>query len=201
MLTNQEKIEIKVRALELAENLNEAKAIYAFLVDGLDDDPLRLDTPSPEVSVTDWLKMYAKGEVGIEDLLNQPAEIDWHRPQLVTNGLGLIIKTNGEVNDRFFSGIVLEVGTSRHRAGAFGNDWLKSVFKYHGEILEKPKITGLNFTEAMQAVFSGKKVRRSHWSNEEYYLVMAGLYVRNNYDKKRKFLLEDFLATDWEIIE
>ena len=187
MLTNQEKIEIKVRALKLAEDLEEAKAIYAFLVDGLDDDPLKLGSKSPVHP-------------------GKTEEIDWSRPQLVKSiATGRVVQTFGHQTESRFFGADIDSRKQLY--------WRKDKFVYHGEIpdqktsaVKEPKTTGLNFLEAMQCLKNGLLVNRAikipkpYPLNFPYKLYGDRVGVSNTSMYTASFNINDFLATDWEIV-
>jgi hypothetical protein len=66
------------------------------------------------------------------------------------------------------------------------------------------KTTGLNFIEAVQAAKSGQKVRRAELWDDAYICVDSTLgevmRCRGDYTKPLCPLVDDFLATNWEIV-
>jgi len=59
---------------------------------------------------------------------------------------------------------------------------------------------GLNFLEAITACKSGKNIRRSSW-NLKYTLYHSNFQVFRDDDRIMEFSVEDFLATDWQIVK
>ena len=204
MLTNEEKINLRLKSLELAIRYNRdmpdldltatAKDFYQFLSKDLEDDPLRLDVPSPAFKIT------TKASTN---------EIDWSRPQLVKSKYNdCVVKTNGIHRDGGFDGVVVVAGNNG--ANPLGEDhhgWVKGCFVYHGEIpkeqSEEPKTTGLNFLEAMKLCKEGKNVRRSVWPSGSYIGESVGsVYklITGDGDEFHTSDLRNFLATDWQIV-
>ncbi len=187
MLTNQEKIELKIQAMKLAKDLDEAKSIYAFLVDGLDDDPFRLDVPAPDCN---------------EKMERLAKEIDWSRPQMVIGigeYYGVKLKTNGESDAHNFTGRRLTSGA------VDSNMWPKKSFVYYGEIpQEQPteqKTTGLNFLEAMMMLNDENAARREVWPQDNYVYFRKRDVLRNEAGDAHVIHSVNILATDWQIVE
>ncbi len=212
MLTNQEKIELRERAYRLANELvahltdiegiiKEADVIYRFLSKDLEDDPLRLDTPSPVLT--------RQGELSQEEyqkLRSKTQDIDWSRPQLVRSlASHMVVQTyGGPMSDKGFAGKVVSTGNSEYKNGDTCV-FVKSNFQYHGEIpqeqQEEPKTAGMNFLEAVKCIQEGKKVRRSRQQN--YYQMDSedSDYVENEDGYRVSIRMFEALATDWQIVK
>lgn len=207
MLTNQEKIELRERAFRLANEfvetniIDEAEEIYKFLSKDLEDDPLRLDTPSPVLT--------RQGELSQEDyqkLRSKTQDIDWSRPQLVRSlASHMVVQTyGGPMSDKGFAGKVVSTGNSEYKNGDTCV-FVKSNFQYHGEIpqeqQEEPKTAGMNFLEAVKCIQEGKKVRRSRQQN--YYQMDSedSDYVENEDGYRVSIRMFEALATDWQIVK
>jgi len=158
-----------------------------------------------------------------EKISAKEAEIDWDRPQLVESRFsGCIVRTNGIHNGGAFEGVVIKGGRSVWpKTGDKEYEWVKSNFIYCGEIPEgkcandtdgdrncgrancicAKKTTSLNFTEAMEAVFSGEKVRRALWTGGVQYMQHANGIVLIDINGHNAVLSKyDLRATDWEIV-
>lgn len=96
-----------------------------------EDDPLRLGAPNVK-----------------EPKNPGKQEINWSRPQLVTNGHGLVLKTTGfhgsnnsVHGEPWFDAEVMNDYWNHWRRGDRGSQWKQCDFEYHGEI-EEPKNPG-----------------------------------------------------------
>lgn len=218
MLTNEEKINLRERALRLALELPNpsiewtterwANAIYQFLSKDLDDDPFRLDAPSPTERAPEHLINLMREPIG---------EIYWSRPQIVRkwdSSPRILVKTTGVHSGENFEGIVIETnGNITFADGQFSSKFKKESFVYHGEIPEpdnqkisasqEPRTTGLNFIEAMKLCKEhGKNIRRPSFGPHPSFLYSSGghLYWQDG-EEAQLNEVEDILATDWQIIE
>lgn len=87
----------------------------------------------------------------------------------------------------------------------FGGDYIRERDEFLG--ISAPiggKTTGLTFGEAMQAVAEGKTVKRSYRHASPISIGRANLLVWPDEDDAQKcviFVLDDILATDWEIVQ
>ena len=56
------------------------------------------------------------------------------------------------------------------------------------------------FMWAIEQIEEGKKIRRPHWTSEEYHkMYRTDIYTENN--KYAEMSVDDYKATDWEIYE
>ena len=198
-MTNEERINLRERALRLANELvahltdvegitREAEVIYRFL---LGDSEIS----EPEKSRNEWRH---ESEISPSEYQHIHADlhgIDWSRPQLVVSEDDdeFIVRTTGLHGFDEFQGYSDEDGDIP--------DWYKKKrFKYSGEIPQEQKTEGLNFLEAITACKSGKNIRRSSW-NLKYTLYHSNFQVFRDDDRIMEFSVEDFLATDWQIVK
>lgn len=154
MLTKKEKIELRERAYKLAHELKGisgtsssnvlAEEIYRFLSRDLDDDPLRLDEPSP---------------------------IDWDRPQLLKCAYqDTVVRSTGHHTHGQFEAVWVsslvdwEYNTDSEMwdKDEFSEMWDKDEFVYHGEIpatrnREKDRLPGESDDDWIERVVGRKR--------------------------------------------
>lgn len=58
----------------------------------------------------------------------------------------------------------------------------------------------MNFSEALEAMKTGKKIRRSYWENEEFAYCLVSKVVYACHTKEFEIKWRDILADDWEIV-
>ena len=204
-MTNEERINLRERALRLSIEIRNpysgqtamymwAEHIYKFL----SSDGLSLHEAEHMAKIVSLMDSEISEP---EKSRNEPKEIDWSRLQLVDNGLGLIVKTDGAHTEHNFEGSVMSVGTSNYEIGHIRNSWVKGVFKYHGEIPQEQKTEGLNFLDAMRATLGGFTAHRPN--NADYIFDTEQLCIKMVTPiGSRAFPViyqDDILATDWQI--
>ena len=61
----------------------------------------------------------------------------------------------------------------------------------------------MNFTEALKALYEGKKIRRTSWGTNRAYQMKAGKSLSSEGKWKNCLVLtsDDILADDWEAID
>ena len=226
-MTNEEKINLRERALRLSIEIRNpysgqaamymwAEHIYKFLSsDGLslheaehmakvvslmdsgisEPEKSRNELESEPKIANEYIE-YLEQFRPREEPPGEKNEIDWSRPQLVVHKeLGNVIQTNGVHEGELFKGS--ELSGFEHCQKLW---YSKPFFVYHGEIPQEQKTDGLDFLGAMKACKDGKNIRRSSW-DIRYTLYHSNFQVFRNDNRPMRFSMEDFLATDWQIVK
>ena len=139
---------------------------------------------------------------------NQEQEIDWSRPQLVRipNSMDIfrVISDKGNL----FGGVVESTEPDGHFCVGEKVYMNKDFVVYHGEIPQghptgEPKTTGLNFLEALKLLTDEKvMIKRASWCEDTWRMYSDGSHLRDEEgDPYCGNSIENFLATDWQIIE
>lgn len=125
--------ELRTKLLELAVQAgatieNATKVADDWECWATEDDPLRLDTPSPAIE-EDFYDQLARLDI---DSTSIEPEIDWSRPQLVVSESDseFVVRTTGEHFEDVFTGFSADDGDIPE------SNYKKRYFKYHGEIPE-----------------------------------------------------------------
>ncbi len=212
--------ELRLKLIELAIQggatiENATKVATAWEQWATEDDPLRLDAPSPVIDERQICASATLGDNG-KYTMSQRQEIDWSRPQLVNNGHGLVLRTTGYHGDKavthgdpWFEGEVVNMKWNHFEAGDIGTDWRKAEFIYDGEIPQEhpteEKATGLSFIEAISTC--GESLFSRPGDATYGFDKHGDLRMKTNGSAmhERHFWSfpvlsrKDFLATDWQI--